>query len=43
MATLRHLKPIGNPAPNTPKHFHAKEILELDGNKAWLTKATNLL
>ena len=43
LVTLRHLKPIGNPAPNAPKHFHANEILELAANKAWLTKATNLL
>jgi hypothetical protein len=43
LVTLRHLKPIGSPAPNAPKHFHANEILELAANKAWLTKATNSL
>jgi len=37
LVTLRHLKPIGNPAPNAPKHFHAKDILELAGNKTWLS------
>jgi hypothetical protein len=31
------------PRPNATKHFHAKEILELAGEKAWLTKATNAL
>ena len=43
LVVLRLLKPIGNPAPNAPKHFHAKEVLELAAEKAWLTKDTNAL
>ena len=43
LVTLRLLKPIGDPAPNAPKHFHAKEVVELTADKAWLTKATNAL
>ena len=43
LVTVRLLKPIGSPAPNATKHFHAKEILELAGDKTWLTKATNAL
>ncbi len=39
----KHLKPLGNPAPNSPKWFSSVEILELAVNKDWLNQATKTL
>src|SRR2546425_11377065 len=34
------LKPLGNPAPNSPKWFSTIEIVALAQDRSWLDKAT---
>ena len=43
LVTARLLKPLGNPAPNGIKYFCAADILELFGDRSWLTRATNTI
>jgi hypothetical protein len=38
-----HLEPLGKPAPNAPKYFHAIEIMSLAADRAWLDKATKIV
>ena len=38
-----HLQPLGKPAPNAPKYFHAIEIMSLAADRAWLDKATKII
>ena len=43
LVTLRLLKPIGNPKPNSTKFFIAQDILDLAKDRTWLIRATNAL
>ena len=38
-----HLKPLGNPPPNSIKFFAALEVLELVKDRNWLAKVTNAI
>lgn len=40
LISARLLKPLGKPAANGHKFFHAAEIAELSQNRDWLDKAT---
>jgi hypothetical protein len=37
------LVPLGKPAPNSPKHFAAVEIVAHAADSEWLSKATKVL
>lgn len=37
------LKPLGNPPPNGIKFFATTEVLEFGKDRAWLSKATNVV
>jgi hypothetical protein len=39
----RLLKPLGNPAAHSVKHFAASELLEQVQDRTWLAKVTNAL
>ena len=39
----RLLKPLGNPPPNSVKHFAASELFEQMRDRTWLAKVTNAL
>lgn len=39
----RLLKPLGNPLPNSHKFFAAAELVELGGDRDWLSRATQSL
>ena len=41
LISAKHLKPLGNPAPNSVKFFATNEVLELAKDKSWLSKITN--
>jgi len=43
LARAKLLKPLGNPAPNAPKHYATCELEELARDKTWLAKATTVL
>ena len=34
------LKPLGKPAPNAPKYFSAKHLIDLTEDEGWLDRAT---
>lgn len=38
-----HLKPLGNPPPNSVKFFAALELLKQVQDRTWLAKITNAL
>ena len=43
LVSVRLLKPLGNPLPNSVKHFATKDLVELMEDRAWLAKVTNAL
>lgn len=43
LVAARLLKPLGNPQPNSVKYFAALEIVELAGDRAWLSRMTNAI
>jgi len=43
LVMARLLKPLGNPMPNSVKYFATVDILEFAKDRAWLSKATNVV
>jgi len=43
LVVARLLKTLGNPQPNSVKHFASVEVLELTKERGWLAKMTNTL
>lgn len=43
LVSLRHLEPLGNPAPNARKYFARVLLIALSDDASWLSKATKLL
>lgn len=43
LVAARLLKPLGNPLPNGTKYFSGTELLQLAGDRAWLTRMTSAL
>lgn len=43
LVTARLLKPLGEPAANSPKYFASVDIVELAKDPVWLSKATKLV
>jgi hypothetical protein len=41
LVSLRLLKPLGNPQPNSVKYFATADMLELTRDRTWLAKMTN--
>jgi len=43
LTAAKMLKPLGEPAANSPKYFASVVVVELAQNPAWLSKATKLV
>jgi hypothetical protein len=43
LMAARLLRPLGSPAPNSPKYFGTTQVLQLAQDPAWLSKATNAI
>ncbi len=43
LVAAKLLAPLGKPAPNSPKHFAAVEIVTHATDSEWLSKATRVL
>jgi len=43
LVAVKMLKPLGEPATNSPKYFASMVVVELAQNTAWLSKATKMV
>ena len=43
LVAARHLKPLGNPFPNSVKYFATIQVIEHTKDVVWLAKATNII
>jgi hypothetical protein len=41
LVSVRLLKPLGSPQPNSVKYFATADVLELTQDRTWLAKMTN--